>query len=164
MLIILEGCDGVGKTTLANMLHSMLDESEIIHCNTETPNDFEFFKRIVQAASKKHIIADRFCYGQFVYQEEDDRPLNWDKGEQEFYDGYSRLHALETYMLDKPYPIKLIYVYTDPETACKRIIERDGDEFEEIGGYTMLDTVTALMKGYERLWTKSLLQPIYFKT
>ena len=163
MLIILEGCDGVGKTTLANMLKSTLDDAEIIHCNVDTPNDYDFFKRIVQAAGKKNIIADRFCYGQFVYNEEEDRPLSYDAGD--IYDNpYHGLHKLETYMIDLPYSVKLIYVYTDPETACQRVIDRDGDEFEEVGGHTMLDTIKAIMHSYEHLWTKTLLQPIYYRT
>lgn len=166
MLIILEGCDGVGKTTLANMLKSALDDAEIIHCNVDTPNTYDFFKRIVQAAGKKNIIADRFCYGQFVYNEEEDRPLSYvsnDTGD--VYDNpYHGLHKLETYMIDLPYSVKLVYVYCDPETAAQRIIERDGDDFEEVGGITRLDTIKAIMHGYENLWTKTLLQPIYYKT
>jgi thymidylate kinase len=67
MLIILEGCDGTGKTTLANSLSKVLN-AEIIHCTRETPNNYGYFSRIIEASKNKNIIADRFMYGQFVYQ------------------------------------------------------------------------------------------------
>lgn len=77
MLIILEGCDGVGKTTLANYLARIMD-AEIIHCTKETPNDLKFFNRIIAKSIFKNIIADRFCYGQFVYQTRQERNLTKD--------------------------------------------------------------------------------------
>lgn len=75
MLIVLEGCDGTGKTTIANNLKSVLNNVEIIHCTRETPNDYEFFKGLIEASKSRDIIADRFCYGQFVYQHPKDRKL-----------------------------------------------------------------------------------------
>ena len=75
MLIVLEGCDGSGKTTIANNLKAVLPDAEIIHCTTETPNDFEFFHALIWASRDRDIIADRFCYGQFVYQAPDERKL-----------------------------------------------------------------------------------------
>lgn len=75
MLVVLEGCDGTGKTTLANNLASILN-AEVIHCNRYTPNDYTFFHDIIEASKERNIIADRFCYGQFVYQKESERPLS----------------------------------------------------------------------------------------
>lgn len=74
MLIVLEGCDGVGKTTIARNLAKVLD-ARIIHCTAKTPNDYKFFKSIIDASRYQNIIADRFCYGQFVYQNEKERAL-----------------------------------------------------------------------------------------
>ena len=74
MLIVLEGCDGVGKTTVARNLANVLD-ARIIHCTADTPNDYKFFKSIIDASKYQNIIADRFCYGQFVYQSENERRL-----------------------------------------------------------------------------------------
>lgn len=74
MLVVLEGCDGAGKSTLARSLAEILD-AEIVHCSSKTPNDYEFFKSIVDASRQRNIIADRFCYGQFVYQQAGERPL-----------------------------------------------------------------------------------------
>lgn len=75
MLYVLEGCDGAGKTVVANHLKSILPNAEIVHCTRETPNDFNFFMDLIRAAETRNIIADRFCYGQFVYQEPRDRKL-----------------------------------------------------------------------------------------
>lgn len=76
MLFVLEGCDGSGKTTVANHLKSILPDAEIVHCTTDTPNDYEFFKNIIVASQSRHIIADRFCYGQFIYQAPKERHLS----------------------------------------------------------------------------------------
>lgn len=75
MLFVLEGCDGSGKTTVANHLKNILPNAEVVHCTRETPNDWGFFMSILEASETRDIIADRFCYGQFVYQNEDERNL-----------------------------------------------------------------------------------------
>lgn len=77
MLIVLEGCDGSGKTTVANHLLNTLPNAEIVHCTTDTPNDWDFFSKLIEASKTRNIIADRFCYGQFVYQREEERHLTF---------------------------------------------------------------------------------------
>lgn len=76
MLFVLEGCDGSGKTTVAHHLKNILPDAEIVHCTTDTPNDYEFFMRLIESSDTRHIIADRFCYGQFIYQTEEERHLS----------------------------------------------------------------------------------------
>ena len=76
MLIVLEGCDGSGKTTVAKNLKNILPDAEIIHCTKETPNDYHFFYELICAGDTRNIIADRFCYGQFVYQDKNHRNLD----------------------------------------------------------------------------------------
>jgi len=78
MLIVLEGCDGVGKSTIARNLANVL-KARIVHCTTTTPNDYKFFKEIIDASRTQNIIADRFCYGQFVYQKPNERRLTWEE-------------------------------------------------------------------------------------
>lgn len=75
MLYVLEGCDGSGKSTVARHLKNVLPDAEVIHCTRETPNDMPFFLEILESAKTRNIIADRFCYGQFVYQNESERKL-----------------------------------------------------------------------------------------
>lgn len=97
MLVVLEGCDGSGKSTLARSLAGILD-AEIIHCSSKTENTFEFFEGIIDASRRRNIIADRFCYGQFVYQKAENRPLG----------GINNLNKLELELLQAG--AKIIYV------------------------------------------------------
>ena len=118
MLIILEGCDGTGKTTLANMLKPLLG-AEIVHCTTQTPNTYGFFNNIIYAAQKKHIIVDRFCYSQFVYQEEEDRPLALHEiypldGDRRFVENsYESLARLEIDMLQADMCLLILRLYIE---------------------------------------------------
>ena len=75
MLIVLEGVDGVGKSTIARKLARILN-ARIIHCTKDTPNDYRYFHRILDAATSENVIDDRFCYGQFVYQAPEARYLD----------------------------------------------------------------------------------------
>lgn len=63
MKIILEGCDGVGKTTLANILANKYD-LDICHCTSSDPADFMFY---YQSARKDNIIWDRHTLGELIY-------------------------------------------------------------------------------------------------
>jgi thymidylate kinase len=113
MLIVLEGCDGSGKTTLAKKLAELLN-AEIIHCRQYTPNDYEFFSDIVTTSIHKNIIADRFCYGQYIYQDENDRPLGY----------VHNLHRLELEMLEAG--TKVIFVTaTDEEIEDRLSLRRE---------------------------------------
>lgn len=116
MLIVLEGCDGSGKSTLASSLAKILD-AEVVHCTQFTPNTYKFFNDIVNASQHRNIIADRFCYGQFVYQEEDQRPLKDFTG-----NSLETLHRLEMRMLETG--AKVIHVTAPDETIKDRLALR----------------------------------------
>lgn len=157
MLVILEGCDGAGKTALANLLKPILG-AEIVHCTTQTPNTFEFFDALVYSAREKNIIVDRFCYSQFVYQEETDRPMAlykpndcWGNKDRYVEDSWEALSRLEMNMLQAV--VKLIYVTADAETIFERLRER---------GETA--NVCDILQGYEDLWERTLIQPIRYVT
>lgn len=152
MLYILEGCDGVGKSTLANSLKDILD-AEIIHCNQYTPNDFYFFDSIAVAAKNKNIIADRFCYGQFVYQDEKDRPLNQRAGEEG--SALHILHELETRML--AVGVKAIYVTAPVEDIKDRLAARGESLINEL-------TVEEVLGKYEAIKSMSILPWITWYT
>lgn len=96
MLIILEGCDGTGKSTIAKRLASVLN-AEVIHCSTKTPNNYDFFSEIIYHSRERNIIADRFMYGQFVYQEENERKLT-----------KAQLYQLETQLLSAGAKVVLV--------------------------------------------------------
>lgn len=69
MKIILEGCDGTGKTTLAKLLADKY-KLDICHCTQTDPADYEFYK---QTARKDNVIWDRHTLGELVYPEVFDR-------------------------------------------------------------------------------------------
>ena len=107
MLIVLEGIDGVGKTTLANLL-SKVYNADIIHATRETPNDWVWFNELMDLAKDRNIIMDRSFWGQFVYQEPYERQLSWEQ-----------LHELE-HRLDQE-DGKLIYVTANTSDIIERL-------------------------------------------
>lgn len=141
MLVVLEGCDGTGKSTLAKFLAQVLN-AEVIHCTAETPNTFSFFRSIIRASKDKNIIADRFCYGQFVYQDPEDRKLSEED-----------LRHLEVGMLYEG--AKVILVTAPAETIEARLKAR--------GETTRLDVKTLLCR-FEGVMAKSLLPVTVYDT
>ena len=137
MLIVLEGCDGSGKTTVANNLKAVLPDAEIIHCTTETPNTFEFFKRLIMASEHRDIIADRFCYGQFVYQNEEERHLTPEQ-----------LYTLETGMVAAG--AKVIHVVAPVHTIKERLSWR---------GEKTTHPVEEITDRYINLFERTLIKP-----
>lgn len=63
MKIILEGCDGTGKTTLANLLAEKYG-MDVCHCTHKDPADYEFYK---QTLRKENVIWDRHTLGELIY-------------------------------------------------------------------------------------------------
>ena len=152
MLIILEGCDATGKTTLDNMLAPLLN-AQIVHSTSETPNDYRYFEELLRASEYTNIIADRFCYSQFVYQDSEHRPLKLVSDEyMTFKNEWEILHMLECEMLR--YNTKLIYCYADAGVIAERMIARGEDPI----------AIDEILCGYRDLWKKTLIQPIWYKT
>ena len=134
MLVVLEGCDGSGKSTLARFLSKIMN-AEIVHCTASTPNDYNYFL---------NIIADRFCYGQFVYQEAEDRRLNM-----------YQLYKLEAQMLIAG--TKVVYVAISPEYAESRL--RSRGDYEQT-----LDQLRKYVKGFENIFKQSSLNIYRYNT
>lgn len=116
MLIVLEGCDGSGKSSLAELLKYLAHDSEdveIIHATRETPNTREWFEEILNKAKTRNIVMDRAFWGQFVYQKPEERHM-----------GFADLAALEKRL--EADGGKLIYVYS-PERVINRRLQRRGE-------------------------------------
>ena len=141
MLIVLEGADGVGKSTIAKRLARILN-ARIIHCTKDTPNDLAYFRSILYASEEQHIIADRFCYGQFVYQSEEERKLTQDE-----------LYRLEADMRNMG--AKVIYV-----TASEKTIEARLNKRNEIPMYP----VKELLERFDTVMKQSTLQIEIWRT
>lgn len=137
MLIVLEGCDGAGKSYLAEILSKIMN-ADVIHCTAETANDFGFFYNLIQAGDDRNIIADRFCYGQFVYQKKEDRKLD-----------QSMLNELETEMLN--HGVSVIYVTASQETIEARLKER---------GEIPAMPVEEILSRYDMVFQKRSIMPI----
>lgn len=115
MLIVLEGCDGSGKSTLVDLLKSLSYEPEnveVIHATRETPNDMEWFMSIMDQAKDRNIIMDRAFWGQFVYQNPNERKLS-----------FNDLSKLERRLADEGG--KLIYVYSPERVITRRLRNRN---------------------------------------
>lgn len=151
MLIVLEGCDGTGKTTLATLLSKLMN-AEIIHCSTHTPNTYKFFHNLIEFSKEKNIIADRWCYGQFVYQAEEERPLRdySQKAASEY-----NLRILEEEMLEAG--AKVILVKATPEVIRKRL---------EARGETLINglTVEEVSQKFETVKNESMLTWLEYST
>lgn len=63
MKIIIEGCDGTGKTTLANLLAERYG-MDICHCTHKDPADYDFYR---QTLRKENVIWDRHTLGELIY-------------------------------------------------------------------------------------------------
>lgn len=116
MLIVLEGCDGSGKSSLAELLKRLSydpDNVEVVHATRETPNTREWFERIMDKAKDHTVIMDRAFWGQFVYQKPEERHM-----------GFADLAALEKRL--EADGGKLIYVYS-PERVINRRLQRRGE-------------------------------------
>ena len=136
MLVVLEGCDGTGKSTMAKRIASVLN-AEIIHCSTKTPNDYMFFHGIIGASKTHNIVADRFFYGQFVYQTPKDRHLT-----------HSDLVDLEVELLGAGG--KVILVEASEQDIANRLGARDE---QLINGLTIKE----VLEGFRKMASDSFL-------
>ena len=142
MLIVLEGCDGTGKTSIAKLIQAVMLDAEIIHCTAETPNDFKFFSKLIDIGQYRNIILDRGMYGQFVYQSPEDRKLS-----------NKQLRALELNMLRTG--AKVVHV-----TAMKQTVEDRLNSRSEVP----MHTVSVLLSRFDDLFEKSLMPVITVDT
>lgn len=113
MRIIIEGCDGTGKTTLAKILADKYN-LDICHCTSEDPSDYDFYLNSIR---KNNVVWDRHTIGELIYP-----------------DVFSRTQQIgpESCRLILHHAKKLgakIFVLTsDIELIKKRLMEREGED------------------------------------
>ena len=106
MNIVIEGCDGTGKSTLAKFLSERFG---LYYWHESAPRSFDEYCQMLKAGG---VVFDRFCFGQFVYNEIPDRKMND--------------QALRT-LVREVFPetnTLLIYVDCSTEEIIKRLIAR----------------------------------------
>ena len=106
MNIVIEGCDGTGKSTLAQFLASKLG---LRYWHESSPRNYEQYKQMLEYGG---VVYDRFCYGQFVYNKPEERLLTLDE-----------LKKLQTEVFPATSTI-VLYVDLNSEEILKRIQQR----------------------------------------
>lgn len=110
--IILEGCDGVGKTTLARILANKYD-LDICHC---TQNDVPVYPFYYGTLLKNDVVWDRHSLGELIYPEIFKRPqmLN----EFEFNDLHEHMEILK---------VKIVVLTCDSKILKQRLLNRGNE-------------------------------------
>ena len=112
MNIIIEGCDGTGKSTLARYFESL----GMFYWHESEPRSFEEYCKML---STDNVVFDRFCFGQFVYNLPEQRKMTEEE-----------LHLLATEIAPKTNTL-IIYVNCPTQVIIDRLIER-GEGAEEL--------------------------------
>lgn len=119
MLIIVEGPDGTGKTTLANRLRDHLGKrvAKVIHRGPPTTDSLltEYALPLTDyvPGAGRHVICDRWHLGELVYPKLVNRPSLATS---------VTYHYLELFLASRG--ALLVYLEVDPEETARRIIER----------------------------------------
>lgn len=146
MLIIIEGCDGTGKTTLADKLAKTFGASQF-HFGADlakNPKIFDLVDRLIEMSQTENIVIDRFIHGQFVYQDPGERILS-----------LKDLENIENKLMTETNTL-LFLVEADADTILDRIRERGEDTsgFDPYG----------ILKRYRKLYARvSKMHPIVVK-
>ena len=116
MKIIIEGCDGTGKTTLAKTLAEMY-QLDVVHMTNRDSNTFNFYR---EALGKEDVVWDRNLIGEIVYPKVFNRQSNIDEIDLEFLIKRAKASG-----------VIFLILTTDMEEIKRRIIERGG-EYESV--------------------------------
>jgi thymidylate kinase len=70
MIVIIEGCDRTGKSTLAAKIAEAI-KGEVIHCGKPKTDDpySEYLGMLAELPSYKNFVFDRFYLGEYVYSQ-----------------------------------------------------------------------------------------------
>lgn len=113
MRIILEGCDGTGKTTLAKILAERY-KLDICHCTQRDAADYDFYS---QTLRKEDIIWDRHTLGELIYPHVFDREPK-----------LTYLEAADIIATAKKDGVKIFILTCDPETIKQRLLSRGTED------------------------------------
>ena len=110
MNIVIEGCDGTGKSSIANHLCARFN---LTYWHESVPQDLYYYTRCLKYGG---FVFDRFCFGQFVYNTPEERKMTPEE-----------LNKLVTEVFAQTDTI-LLYVDAKTDTIINRLIQRgEGD-------------------------------------
>lgn len=140
-IIILEGCDKTGKTTLAKKLSSKLGY-KIIHLGVPPENGYFKILRDLIEGNEEGVIFDRFHWGDFVYRglTKPGRSLTF----AEFTELEAKLRAMNA---------MTIYCYDSAKGIAKRFDEEDLIKASDI---------PLILSRYNKLLRKTKLDTYYY--
>jgi len=152
-IIIIEGCDGVGKTTLIETMAKKIDGSLIIK-NTTKPNDGSPYERkkikkryceilnlIKNCDNNTTVILDRYFPSEVVYSIK----RGYDAFEDDWY------KVFEEKLLEE----KCIYVYlTRDFSEIKKIFKKRGEE------YLKKEEIKTILERYDEFFERTKLRKI----
>lgn len=149
--VIIEGSDGVGKSTIIDILTTIVKHSFIVHTSAPPRGNGKCYYNTLllqivdlMKCLKQPIFIDRFHIGELVYGSIF-RPETIDKEVEE------QLYKMEEMLLKEN--VKMIYIKADINTVIQRVKER-GD------WYIKPENIKTIMNKYDEKLRKSKL-PIY---
>lgn len=113
MKVILEGCDGTGKTTLAKLLAERYG-LDICHCTQHDPADYDFYR---QTMRKENVVWDRHTLGELIYPDVFGRTPK-----------LSVLEGEELMKIAKEEGVKVFILTSDLETIKSRLMSRGSED------------------------------------
>lgn len=132
MIVILDGCDKTGKSSLAMVLAKKLG-LQYYHAGVSSEEDLYSKYKALIASIKEPTVADRFYLSELVYG-----PV---------LRGHSRLTAEQFRELNKEVGVRkgvFIHCYADPGVLVKRF-EQDGESL------TRVVSILDILEGYKRV-------------
>lgn len=132
MKIILEGCDGTGKTTLAKILADKYG-LDICHCTQHDAKDYDFYR---QTLRKDNVVWDRHTIGELIYPKIFGRDHGMSPEDARLVISHSREEGVRTFVLT-----------CDPEVIRRRLRDRGTEDYRIIVNSQSIDS---LFKHYAR--------------
>ena len=106
MNIVIEGCDGSGKTAIANLLAKQLG---LNYWHESAPRTYQEYCQMLEFGGT---VFDRFCFGQFVYNQPDERKMTENELQMLIHEIFPKTNTL------------LIYVNCPTDVIIDRLIAR----------------------------------------
>lgn len=124
MKIILEGCDGTGKTTLAKILADKYG-LDICHCTQHDAKDYDFYR---QTLRKENVVWDRHTLGELIY------PKIFERKQ---YIGTEDARLVMHYAKEEG--VKVFVLTCEPDLLKKRLLSRGTEDYRIIKNCENID-------------------------